>query len=318
MSMRHFLKTLPFFIALAGTSAYADKRPADGPWLTGPIVAAPGHALKPGQWETQPYLIVTDNTGSYTDQWRRVKNNGINVVNPFLIYGIGLFKNCDFHMTLPMEYRSKHGQKSIGLTDIGINFGYQIAKDKRGKFIPDIRLVLKESFPSGRFKNLSASKNGTDALGSGAYTTGFGVNFQKLFYTFGTQFLSMRLNLEYAISTRAHVRGLNAYGGTADTDGRVRLGNEFTAVFSAEQTLSRRWALAFDLQLQQIAKTRFSGTSSNPGSMNAPSLIQWSLAPAIEFNLNANAGFILGAWFTIAGKNSPDFTSWVLSFTYAK
>jgi hypothetical protein len=316
--MKHILKALPIFLALTTSCVFGAKRPVDGPWLTGPIIAAPGHALKPGVWNVQPYLIVTDNNGVYNDQWRHVKGSGINVVNPFLIYGIGVFKNCDFHATLPFEYRSKHGQKSVGISDISVNVGYQIIKDEKDTWIPDLRLILKETFPTGRFKNLSASKNGTDAMGSGAFTTGFGVNFQKLFYTFGTQFTSMRLNLEYAISTKAHVRGLNTYGGSSDTDGHMKLGNAFTAVISLEQTLSRNWALAMDVQFQHVAKTRFSGTSSDPASMNSQPMDQWSLAPAIEYNLNANVGFILGAWFTVSGKNSPDFTSWVVSFTYSK
>jgi len=316
--MRYLSRAFPLLIALAFSSAHANKRPADGPWLTGPVIAGPGHSLKPGEWEVQPYLIVKENRGVYSNQWHRMRSHGINEVNPFLIYGIGVFKNFDFHLTLPLEYRSKHGQRSLGLSDISAELGYQVCKDVRDMWLPDIRFVLKEIFPSGRFNNLNASKNGTDAMGAGAYSTGLGANFQKLFYTFKTQFLSMRLNLGYAISSRARVHGLNTYGGTADTDGRVRLGNAFTAVVSAEQTLSRRWALAIDVQFQHIAKTRFSGTSSNPSSMNASSSVQWSLAPAIEYNISANAGIILGAWFTVAGRNSSDFTSWVLSFTYAK
>ncbi len=50
--------------------------------------------------------------------------------------------------------------------------------------------------------------------------------------------------------------------------------------------------------------------------MRSPTSAQFSIAPAIEYNWNANIGIIFGSWFTLAGKNSTQFTSGVFAFNY--
>ncbi len=266
----------------------------------------------------QVYVNLTDNSGTYNNQWRHHKSKGTTVLNPFVIFGWGLVKNWDLHITIPFDVRFYEGQRALRTSDVSASVGWQVSKDKRDHFRPDVRLTIGESFPSGQYRKLVQKKKGTDASGSGAFTTDFGIKLQKLFYTFGTQFLSSRLNISYALPSDVRVIGLNTYGGSLDTRGTVKPGHTFTVVASLEQTLSRHWALATDVQFSRTGKTRFSGTSSDPSSMASGDVVQWSLAPAIEYNINENCGFIGGAWFTVSGKNSPEFTTWVLSFTYAK
>ena len=71
----------------------------------------------------------------------------------------------------------------------------------------------------------------------------------------------------------------------------------------------REWT---DFQYQHSNKNRFSGKKGGSAPI-APSSEQISMAPALEYNFNANVGIIGGAWFSVAGRNSTQFISWVLA-----
>jgi len=306
---------LPIFLAAAAVAA---PYKYDSPWLTGPIIAAPGHSLKSGEVNWQLYLWASDNSGAYDNTWHRVKaphTKRTKSIGPLAIFGIGLWENWDLHLSWSFLGKFKDGQRAIRSGDTSVELGWQVLHDK-GSFIPDIRLTLSERFPSGQYQRLQASKLGTDIGGSGSYATDIGINFQKLWRTFGQQFLSMRMNLEYQIPLRVNVQGVNAYGGADNTNGRVKPGQTFTGVLSAEQTLVRRWALALDFMFTHTQRTKFSGNTGSGGSLSSNSATQYSLAPAVEYNPNENLGFIAGVWFSFAGKNSEDFTTFALSCTY--
>jgi|GEM_PF-5955270 len=41
-----------------------------------------------------------------------------------------------------------------------------------------------------------------------------------------------------------------------------------------------------------------------------------TIAPAIEYSLTANSGFLFGAWFTIAGQNTEAFAAAAIAYSY--
>lgn len=307
--------TLPLLLA---TAAVAAPYKYDSPWLTGPIIASPGHVLKTGEVNWQFFLWASDNSGEYNNTWHRVKAPGAQrakSIGPLAIFGAGLWKNWDFHVSWPFLVKFKDGQRTTRSGDTSVELGWQVLHD-RGSFTPDIRLTLSEQFPSGQYQKLVASKLGTDIGGSGSYVTDVGIKFQKLWRTFGQQFLSMRLNFDYQMPTTVKVQGYNAYGGTGDTSAKVKPGATFVSVISAEQTLVRRFALAIDFMYTHTQRTTFTGNAGTGGSLGSNSASQYSLAPAIEYNPNANLGFIAGVWFSFAGKNSEDFTTFAFSCTF--
>jgi len=51
------------------------------------------------------------------------------------------------------------------------------------------------------------------------------------------------------------------------------------------------------------------GTGIGSGNLN-----QLTLAPGLEYNFSANYGVIAGAWFTVAGKNTPVFVAPMIVF----
>ena len=111
-----------------------------------------------------------------------------------------------------------------------------------------------------------------------------------------------------------HVHGLNSYGGGPGTHGKVRRGHAYSFDFGYEFSFTQRWVLALDVVYNYAQKTRFSGRATAP--VGGPFSDQLSLAPAIEYNVNENLGFLGGVWFTVWGRNSLNFLSGIFSFTY--
>ena len=156
---------------------------------------------------------------------------------------------------------------------------------------------------------------------SAKFLTNIGLNMSKIVYWIKSHPMRFRLTNSYTLPSLAHVQGFNAFGGSYDTYGKVRPSQTYNGDFSIEFSFTQRWVYAMDLAYSYATKSKFSGYPgiSEDGSFasnSSPSSYQWSLAPALEYNINADLGFIGGVWFSFAGRNSDDFISGSISVTY--
>jgi hypothetical protein len=115
------------------------------------------------------------------------------------------------------------------------------------------------------------------------------------------------------------VQGFHAYGGGIGADGKIKIGDQFTWLSAFEVNFNPHWVLACDLEFLYTKSSSFSGeigrlSNGDPAIISLPETYQWSLSPAIEYNLNEHIGFIAGAWGSFAGKNSGAFLSGVFAF----
>ena len=167
-------------------------------------------------------------------------------------------------------------------------------------------------------QHLKASKLGTDATGIGSLLPSTSLVFAKLCQAYGIHYVEGRLAINYRIGTDVHVKGINAYGGAPNTHGKAFPGNGVFVDGSVQYNLTQRWALACDAYYTHGNKSRFSGyrgtyESGSAAIVKRPSFEQFSLAPALQYNWSKNLGIIGGSWFTIAGRNVPQFTSAIIA-----
>jgi len=291
------------------------------PWYTGPIVAASANCLYPGEWNVQPYLYFQDTYGMYDQHWGfHSVEETFSVISTCSVQ-TGITNWMDTILNIGTTYNQKEHRDAFGFMDLGWNVGFQIVRQKKKTFIPSIKVGMSQLFPTGKYENLSPDKLGIDAMGGGSYTTRFFLNISKVQYWWIRHPLAWRLNFAYHHFTDVTVHGFNAYGGGYGTKGKVKLGYLFSSTFSFEYSFTQRWVLALDTVFVKGGKTKFSG---NPGT-NADGSVasntlgdkwQVSLAPALEYNISENGGFIAGFWATADGNNASAFMSGVISFTY--
>lgn len=299
---------------------YLEKHPGfpdiEAPWFTGPLLAPSGFTVPAGHWNFEPYIYVTANTGIYNKHWnvKKIVNYWNNVFQSNIQAGLTSWMDFQFSPTLYYNYR--HGAANWAFSDMPVIFDFQLYR--RGVNLLDwamgLKLFLKETIPFGKYQNLKPSKRGTDIGGQGSWQTAIGLVCGNLFHLGGHHFLAWRTSLQYTLPAPVHVKNLNYYGGGAGTNGTVYPAQNFQLDTALEITLTQNWVFAMDLLGSWSGPVRFKGKATGP--MTLPASVQYSLAPAIEYNWSAELGIIFGPWFTIAGRNSFQFTNGTLAVNY--
>lgn len=288
------------------------------PWYTGPIITPSASMVDPGMVVYQPYLFFTDTYGAFNNDREMV-----DAPNFFQVQAIpiqvqtGITSSVDTTVTLSTVGNWSQGHSGGGLQDISANVGFSIAREKL--YTPKAKLTIAQSFPTGKYQNLSSTSAAVDATGSGAWGTSFTLALGKLFFWDTLHPFNTRVALTYKLSTPVHVRGFNTYGGGFGTHGTVKPGDSFSADMGLELSINQPWVVALDIVYQYQNKTKFHGTpgitaAGTPASVGGGYSDQLSLAPAVEYNFNAKMGLLGGVWFSVYGRNSSNFISGVFSW----
>ncbi|MEI8300569.1 MAG: hypothetical protein WCG10_03035 [Chlamydiota bacterium] len=330
--MQKFIFYYTIFIAITSFS-YAKNVPIDAdqtellkekqtfePWFTGPLLAGSGHTVPADHVLWEPYLFATESLGIYDDHWK-TKDTPKNLsITPLCLFVYGINSFMDFQMMPTLSSNFQQGSHDTRLNDLPLSLGFQVLHDKPKSWEPDIRLLIREIFPTGHYEHLNPDNNGTDATGLGSFQTGLGLNSQKLF-TINAHLLRLRLNFNWVIPSTVFVRSFNSFGGGFGTRGKIRPGQTFSSIFAIEYMFSQHFVGALDIQYLFSGKNRFSGykgldAKGQKALIGSPASHQFSLAPGLEYNFNVNTGLIFGVWFSVVGKNSNRFVSGVIALNY--
>lgn len=262
-----------------------------------------------------PYLGFVTIYGNYDDQWNFKGDSNTYSITPYLELLLGINDHIGVDVYASFISSFKKGQSATNLQDTIVLLGFQVARDTPNTWIPDIRFIIQETFPSGSYQRLDPKKLGVDSTGFGSFQTGFNVVAQKLFHL-EQHFLVLKWTLAYLFPAPVHVKGLNAYGGGKGTRGKIFPGQILMFYFSGEYSITQNWAFAWDIYLEYQGKSTFSG---NPGksssgvrnSIGTGPMVQISVSPQIEYNFSSKNGLLFAVWSTIFGRNSPAFTALV-------
>lgn len=306
-------KLLLFFIPVLLFAAPKQEKPLTDPWFTGPLFA-PGASVNPLKEVTwQPYFAVTCKYGNFNNSWKGEKTPNFWIIQPLLDLTYGIGHSMDIEVIPAFSYQISQASSAVRMNDTPLFLGIQALSQKEGTWIPDLRIRLQTIFPFGQYEKANPKKRGTDLSGSGSYQMGITFDFQKTFQTDPEHYFRLCWAIESILyPTSVHVQGVNAYGGTPHTSGKVYPGRNCTFYLSGEYTITHNWGFAFDTQYIYKTHDRFSGRSGGK-TVGNPSSHQISLAPAIEYNYSTNFGLIGGAFFTVAGKNATQFASGIIS-----
>ncbi len=289
------------------------------PWYAGPLLTPSAHILPPGLVNIQPYLFWTNTYGKFNSSGHSHKIPNIHTVNPTFGALIGMISwmHLTFNVQGIWNKQQSHSSFNWGDTSVGLGFG-ALAE---GPYNPAILFGVKETFPSGKYQHLNPHKGGVDSTGAGSYQTTFSFNISKVVWWVSLHPMNMRLSLNYTIPSVVSVHGFNTYGGGFGTDGKVHPGEGFQGDFGYEYSFTKRWVAALDVVYNYSRRNKFSGhpgvaSPGIPATVGGPFGDQLSLAPALEYNPNANLSFLAGVWFTVWGRNASNFVSGVASVEY--
>lgn len=313
------LISVPIFLSARKVLIGPPSQYEEGPWLTGPLLAPSGHIMPYGHRNYEPYVFCTNNKGLYNKHW---KSQPIpHLLNLIMepTFQFGALPGMEIDFGTPFSYNHCHGQHDWRFNDFPLVIAFQLLMDHKDTWYPAIKLRLSANVPFGKYEHLNPKKNGTDIGGLGNWMPSVGLVFIRLFHFYDDHYLAWRFFLNYIIPPPMHVGGLSLYGGAPTinhirgTRGTLYLGNIFQVDQGLEYSLTKNWVLALDITYQHSNRNRFSGHSPKGTKPTIGSSEQFTLAPGLEYNFNARIGVIAGPWFTIAGRNTPNFISWVFA-----
>jgi len=163
--------------------------------------------------------------------------------------------------------------------------------------------------PARSPEQLDPTLGGVDAGGAGTYATTVGLNLQKLLLMPNRHLLKLRLNFAYQYSTKVDLHGISTYGGSPTTEGYVEPGSNYLLLLAGEYQLSRRWAVALDVQWSHNGADRFFGvpgraSDGSLASVGGATANTITLAPGVELNVTGELGIILGLVWTPLAQNA--------------
>lgn len=284
-------------ISAKAADAVAEVDPYSA-WWTGPLLSPYGHTVPAGHIVVEPYLIYAV----------PLKENSTRTFNPLIGASAGLTNTVDLQFIVQAAHQARGDVSSLQIGDTSVRLALQMLEDPHNDgWGMDLMFFIRETFPTGRSEQLDPKLNGVDASGSGAYTTSFGVNAQKVFLPTKLHPLRLRLNLTFQFPSSVPVRGMNSYGGDAQTVGDVYPGKGISTMVGAEYHLTQNWVAALDLGYAHGTPDAFvngAGPDVSPAALavGGPSRDRFTAAPAIEYAFNGDVG-IVGGFSVDVGRN---------------
>lgn len=256
--------------------------PLGDAWWTGPMLAPSAGTLPPGHWLVEPYIY--DVKTAHADNYGSRAYVIYGLLNRFSIGVIPILGLND----------------GVALGDLTAQAQYRLTQFRPGSRVPTMSVVAQETFPTGTYDRLGTHTS--NALGAGAYSTTLGLYAQTYFWMPNGRILRARLDLSQMIyTTNAHVVDASVYGTDPGFLGHALPGLSSSADLAAEYSLTQRWVLALDVAYGYNGDTRVNGDNVRLHSGWSQSL---AFAPAVEYNMSARIGVLLGVRFIDIGHNT--------------
>lgn len=288
---------------------------------TGTLLSFYSQNVEPGHFLVNPYLLLSSNYGYFDKSWSRKNVKNLYELELLLFLQVGLTKFIDLTLVLDGVYSKVGKVDSLQLADTQIYLGFQFLRDIPNSYVPDFRVLIGESFPTGKYDNLDENKLLADGVGSGSYETAFGFALQKRFFITEQNPLFVNLSFLYFLPSNVSIEGFSIFGGGFGTEGTVSAGDYYFLNLGTEYRVNDTWSVALDMRFDHGNSSKFSGDEGvdNEALINEfilPSSEQFSLAPSLDYHPTTNFSVISGVWFTVAGRNSDSFASLVTSVAY--
>jgi len=310
-----------FFAGTAAMPASAQTAVsvADSQWFTGPLVAPSSGPSKAGIFEIEPYAIFTGDTGAYgpNGSHQSVPHDARTAQSVIDVeYSITDRLTIDLLPSAADVWANQTTSREVGVGDLPVTLKYRFIDADTATGAPSVTGFLGMSFPTGAYDRLPAAGL---ALGSGTYTAREGVLLQSLFEV-GGHALRLRLYADaYEPLSSPTLAGISAYGTLQGFHGRAAPAISADGGLGIEYGVTQQWVLALDLVQNYSNAASVTGAIGDAvfATTEGSSSSAFSLAPALEYNFNANVGVVAGVQFSVAGRNSSSYIAPQIALTMA-
>ncbi|TBR40785.1 transporter [Dyella terrae] len=286
------------------------RQPLGDAWWTGPMLANSAATLPQGHFLLEPYLY--DVTSTHGDSYGSLT---------YMQYGltdrltVGLVPTFGYN-------RVDNGPNSsgVGWGDSSVQAQYRLHQFQEGSWVPTMSVMLQETFPTGKYDRLGDRP--ADGFGSGAASTTLQLNTQTYFWMPNGRILRMRFNVGQTWSRSATLHDVSVYGTPEGFRGHAKPGDSLLVNAAWEYNMNRHWVLALDLTWRHTNGTPVDGVVMHgDGTVEdyharAGSSVTWGIAPAIEYNVSGNLGFLFGVRVLTGGFRTTTSITPAIALNY--
>lgn len=291
----------------------ADTREAN---FTGPLVTPNASALPTGLVAVEPYFIYAESHANYDAQGHRHDDKpGSHQWMLIAPITVGVAPRFNIQLTGGAAYNVSGSNHSDGnhLADTTLTFQYMFIAPKEDGSGPAVSASYAHVFPTGKYDRLGT--NPLNATGTGASIDRLALFAQQLFWLDNGHPLRLRAQLAWnPAPARVYLDGMSAHGTTEVFQGWVKPGAALGVTAAVEYGLDRHWVLAADLAWSHQRSGTLQGVDCWPDgnqtvAQRKPVNWSYSMAPAVEYNINENFGVIAGAQLSLAGHRSAAYVT---------
>ena len=171
--MQYFKRIFLQFLILFFVTLSAAEPEEFEPLYAGTLLSFYPTNVAPGNFSIQPYVFITNVYGSYEPNWSVLHHKNINNNILLLALEAGIANFLDVSLIVNESYNHVSNKHTWRYGDTTLYFGFQIMRDQRNTWTPDMRLLLGEIFPTGKYQNLDPNCIEIDASGAGSYQTSY-------------------------------------------------------------------------------------------------------------------------------------------------
>jgi hypothetical protein len=278
-------------------------------WWTGPLLAPSANTLPRGHVLLEPYLYDVVMQGFYNSSGTRVSAPHAHGFGSLTYMNYGAANRFTVGLIPTFGYNKvSNGPSSagVGVGDLTVQAQYRIHLFREGGRIPTTSVAVQETLPTGKYDRLGSRPS--DGFGAGAFTTTLALYTQTFFWLPNGRILRMRFNVAPSFSRSVNVQDVSVYGTGEGFRGQAKPGPSIFVDAAWEYSMTQRWVLALDATYRYQGNTPVSGYNvSNPRppfSLNSGTSQAFGLAPAIEYNVTRNLGFLFGTRLFPAGRDT--------------
>ena len=145
------------------------------PWLTGPLLAPTPFNALPDHPAIEPSITLFNFYGEYDSNWELKKKTDIWAINPIVDFQFGINDFLGIETIIGAITNFRGSRISTNFQDTIMYFGCQLLNDKKGTWIPDLRFIIQETYPTGNYQDLDPLNEEID------HNTIFAMNQMHLF-----------------------------------------------------------------------------------------------------------------------------------------
>lgn len=319
--MRKNPTVLSLLFSLIFSFTHSDECVKD-PSFFGTLLELSPLNVSKGMATYQFYFYGGASIGTFTDNWKLAKDGKYGILTVPNTYYIGLTDVVELDFYPTFQTICYKGKTKTSFTDLAGGLSFQISTEEKEKATPNFRILTYAIFPTGEADRLNSDFDGYDSTGSGAYGNQVGITLDKTFYSYPCHPFNIAFNLMYTWYYKTTLRGLTSYGGGPFSKISVTPGSNL--FFDLASSIVCTKNLYFDLDIVYL-KSFTPKTSTSLGlnldgstpSFSASSYEFIAIAPAFEIHLTDNLAIYLGAYLTVAGRNTSAINQGAFSFSYS-